>query len=220
MTEEAPREVQAPETPAEEIGERNKPPRHMEEPDRSMKVIVGLGNPGDRYRNTRHNVGFMCIDLLARRWSIDLKERRAKAILGRGRYQEREVVLAKPRTFMNRSGDAISYLVARFGVKPSDIVVIYDEMDLPLGRMRIRPGGSPAGHNGIRSIIGELHTQEFPRVRVGIGHPEGQGGQISHVLNRFQGEEATEVSRVIQRVAEAMDCMLEENITVAMNRFN
>ncbi|MCY4367440.1 MAG: aminoacyl-tRNA hydrolase [Chloroflexi bacterium] len=220
MTEETPREVQAPETPAEEIRERNKPPRHTEEPDRSMKVIVGLGNPGDRYRNTRHNVGFMCIDLLARRWSIDLKERRAKAILGRGRYQEREVVLAKPRTFMNRSGDAISYLVARFGVKPSDIVVIYDEMDLPLGRMRIRPGGSPAGHNGIRSIIGELHTQEFPRVRVGIGHPESQGGQISHVLNRFQGEEATEVSRVIQRVAEAMDCMLEENITVAMNRFN
>lgn len=220
MTQESPGEAQSPETQAHEVQETNKPPRHSEEPDRSMKVVVGLGNPGDRYRNTRHNVGFMCVDLIARRWGIDLKERRAKAILGRGRYQEREVVLAKPRTFMNRSGDAISYLVARFGVKPSDIVVIYDEMDLPLGRLRIRPGGSPAGHNGIRSIIGELHTQEFPRVRVGIGHPGNQGGQISHVLNRFEGDEATEISQVIQRVAEAVDCMLEENITVAMNRFN
>ena len=220
MTQEGSQELQAPETRAVEIQERSRPPRHSEEPDRSMKVIVGLGNPGDRYRNTRHNVGFMCVDLLARRWNIDLKERRAKAILGRGRFQEREVVLAKPRTFMNRSGDAISYLVARFGVKPSDIVVIYDEMDLPLGKIRIRPGGSPAGHNGIRSIIGELRTQEFPRVRVGIGHPESQGGQVSHVLNRFQDEEATEISQVIQRVAEAVGCMLEENITIAMNRFN
>ena len=185
-----------------------------------MKVIVGLGNPGDRYRNTRHNVGFHCIDLLARRWGIDVKERRAKAVLGRGRFQEREVVLAKPRTFMNRSGEAINYLVARFGVKPADIVVIYDEMDLPVGRIRIRPGGSPAGHNGIRSIIGELHTQNFPRVRVGIGQPDMKGGQVSHVLNRFADEEASEIADAIQQVADAMECLLEENITVAMNRFN
>lgn len=200
--------------------ERVRPPRHTEEPDRSMKVIVGLGNPGDRYRNTRHNVGFHCIDLMARRWGIDVKERRAKAVLGRGRFQEREVVLAKPRTFMNRSGEAINYLVARFGVKPADIVVIYDEMDLPVGRIRIRPGGSPAGHNGILSIIGELHTQNFPRVRVGIGHPELKGGQVSHVLNRFAEDEAGAISTAVQRVADAMECLLEENITVAMNRFN
>lgn len=195
-------------------------PRHSEEPDRSMKIIVGLGNPGDRYRNTRHNVGFRCIDLLARRWEVNLKERRAKAVLGRGRFGEREVVLAKPRTFMNNSGEAVSYLIARFGVKPKDIVVIYDEMDLPVGKIRIRPGGSPAGHNGIRSIIGELRTQEFPRVRVGIGQPGMQGGQVSHVLNRFSEEEETEISRVVNAVAEAVDCLLEENITVAMNRFN
>ena len=200
--------------------ERARPPRHTEESDRAMKVIVGLGNPGDRYRNTRHNVGFHCIDLLARRWSIDVKERRSKAVLGRGRFREREVVLAKPRTFMNRSGEAINYLVARFGVKPADIVVIYDEMDLPVGRIRIRPGGSPAGHNGIRSIIGELHTQNFPRVRVGIGQPDMKGGQVSHVLNGFTDEEAPEITDAIQRVADAMECLLEENITVAMNRFN
>ena len=206
--------------PTTEIQEKLGPPRHSEEPDRSMKVIVGLGNPGDRYRSTRHNVGFQCIDLLARRWGIDLKERRAKAILGRGRHLERDLVLAKPRTYMNLSGEAVNYLVARFGVKPADIVVIYDEMDLPVGKIRIRPGGSPAGHNGIRSIIGELHTQDFPRVRVGIGQPGAQGEQVSHVLNRFSDEEAPVISEVIQRVAEALDCLLEENITVAMNRFN
>jgi PTH1 family peptidyl-tRNA hydrolase len=200
--------------------ERTKPPHHTEEPDRSMKVIVGLGNPGTRYLSTRHNVGFHCIDLLARRWGIDVKERRAKAVLGRGRFQEREVALAKPRTFMNRSGEAINYLAARFGVRPADIVVIYDEMDLPVGRIRIRPGGSPAGHNGIRSIIEELHTQNFPRVRVGIGHPNMQGGEVSHVLNRFSDAEAPAIADAIQRVAEAMECLLEENITVAMNRFN
>ena len=206
--------------PTAEVQLRPQPPRHLEAPDRSMKVIVGLGNPGDRYRNTRHNIGFQCIDLLSRQWGIGLRERRAKAILGRGRRLERDVVLAKPRTFMNRSGDAIAYLVARFGVKPADIVVIYDEMDLPVGKIRIRPGGSPAGHNGIRSIIGELHTQAFPRVRVGIGQPEARGEQVSHVLNRFTDEEAPAISEVIQRVAEALDCLLEENITVAMNRFN
>lgn len=199
---------------------RPMPPRHSEEPDRSMKVIVGLGNPGDRYRHTRHNVGFSCIDLIARRWGIDVKERRAKVVLGRGRFGEREVVLAKPRTFMNNSGEAVEYLVARFGVKPRDVVVIYDEMDLPLGKMRIRPSGSPAGHNGIRSIIGSLRTQEFPRIRVGIGHPDLRGGQVSHVLNRFSDEEALEIARVVTQVAEAVDCLLEENITVAMNRFN
>ena len=200
--------------------ERTRPPRHSEEPDLSMRIIVGLGNPGERYQHTRHNVGFRCIDLLARSWGINLKERRAKAVLGRGHHLEREVVLAKPRTFMNNSGEGVAYLMTRFGVKPSNIIVIYDDMDLPLGRMRIRPAGSPAGHNGIRSIINELRTPEFPRIRVGIGHPDMQGKQVSHVLNRFSEEEAPEIARMVKQVAEAVDCLLEENITVAMNRFN
>ena len=203
-------------TPKENTG----PPRHSEESDHSMRIIVGLGNPGERYQHTRHNVGFRCIDLLARSWGVNLKERRAKAVLGRGHHLEREVVLAKPRTFMNNSGEGVAYLMTRFGVKPSNIIVIYDDMDLPLGRMRIRPGGSPAGHNGIRSIINELRTPEFPRIRVGIGHPGMQGRQVSHVLNRFSAEEAPEIARVVKQVAEAVECLLEENITVAMNRFN
>ena len=185
-----------------------------------MQIIVGLGNPGNRYSHTRHNVGFRCIDLMARRWGISLSERRAKAVLGRGHHLGQEVVLAKPRTFMNNSGEGVSYLLTRFGAKPADLVVVYDEMDLPVGRMRIRPGGSPAGHNGIRSIINELRTSDFARIRVGIGHPEAHCGQVSHVLNRFSEEETPEIARVVQRVAEAVDCLLEENITVAMNRFN
>ncbi len=185
-----------------------------------MQIIVGLGNPGNRYSHTRHNVGFRCIDLMARRWGISLSERRAKAVLGRGHHLGQEVVLAKPRTFMNNSGEGVSYLLTRFGAKPADLVVVYDEMDLPVGRIRIRPGGSPAGHNGIRSIINELRTSDFARIRVGIGHPDLRGGQVSHVLNRFSEEEAPEIAKVVQRVAEAVDCLLEENITVAMNRFN
>ena len=185
-----------------------------------MRLIVGLGNPGDRYQHTRHNVGFRCIDLMARDWGINLSERRAKAMLGRGNHLGQDVVLAKPRTFMNNSGEGVAYLLTRFGAKPDDLVVVYDEMDLPLGRMRLRPNGSPAGHNGIRSIIGELGTPNFARIRVGIGHPDLRGAQVSHVLNRFSEEEAPEIARVVKQVAEAVDCLLEESITVAMNRFN
>ena len=185
-----------------------------------MKIIVGLGNPGDRYRHTRHNVGFRCIDLMAREWGINLSERRAKAVLGRGNHLGQDLVLAKPRTFMNNSGEGVAYLLTRFGAKPDDLVVVYDEMDLPLGQMRIRPNGSPAGHNGIRSIISELRTPNFARIRVGIGHPDLRGAQVSHVLNRFSEEEAPEIARVVKQVAEAVDCLLEESITVAMNRFN
>ena len=185
-----------------------------------MQLIVGLGNPGERYQYTRHNVGFRCIDLMARDWGINLSERRAKAVLGRGNHLGQDVVLAKPRTFMNNSGEGVAYLLTRFGAKPDDLVVVYDEMDLPLGRMRIRPNGSPAGHNGIRSIISELGTPNFARIRVGIGHPDLRGAQVSHVLNRFSEEEAPEIARVVKQVAEAVDCLLEESITVAMNRFN
>ena len=109
-----------------------------------MRVIVGLGNPGPRYRDTRHNVGFKCIDLMSREWNIRLSERRAKAVLGRGRHLDQDIVLAKPRTFMNRSGEGIDSLVARFGVKPPDLLVIYDEMALPVGKLRLRPRGSDA----------------------------------------------------------------------------
>ena len=136
-----------------------------------MLLVVGLGNPGTRYTSSRHNIGFRFIDLLAKRADIRLNERRAKAVLGRGRIAGQDVVLAKPRTFMNNSGEGIEYLLARFGGRPSDLLVVYDEMALPTGRIRLRAAGSHAGHNGIRSIIAAVHTEEFPRLRIGVGQP-------------------------------------------------
>lgn len=185
-----------------------------------MRIIVGLGNPGDRYRCTRHNIGFRCLDLLARQWEIRLSERRAKAVLGRGRRREQEVVLAKPRTFMNLSGEGVAYLLTRFGAKPADLLVVYDEMDLPVGKLRLRPGGGPAGHNGIRSIIAELRTTDFARLRVGIGHPAPGQEQVDHVLSRFSATEAPEMARIVEQAAAAVDCLLAEGMAAAMNKFN
>lgn len=186
-----------------------------------MRVIVGLGNPGTRYQASKHNVGFRCIDLLARTWDIRLSDRRAKAVVGRGRHMEKDIVLAKPRTFMNNSGEGVSYLLDRFGIKPGELIIIYDDIHLSVGRLRIRPRGSDGGHNGIRSIIAAVKTVEFPRIRVGIGRPSAASdGQVAHVLSRFSEEEAPLISDGLQRVVQALDCLLEENIDAAMNSYN
>ena len=185
-----------------------------------MRLIVGLGNPGTRYRSTRHNLGFRCLDRMALKWEIHSSDRRAKVVLGRGRHSGQEVVLAKPRTFMNNSGEGIVYLLARFGAQPSDLLIVYDDMELPLGRLRIRTSGSDGGHQGSRSIIAALKTQEFPRLRVGIGPPPPGHDPISHVLGRFSEEESTVIAKAVKEVVAAVDCLLEENIDVAMNRFN
>ncbi len=185
-----------------------------------MHLIVGLGNPGIRYRETRHNAGFQCVDMLARRWDIPVKERRAKTVLGVGWYGSHEVVLAKPRTFMNNSGEAIAYLLARFGGGPQSLVVIYDEMELTLGRLRIRPAGSDGGHNGMKSIISTLQTNQFARIRLGIGPPPEGQSSIPYLLGPFSKDEASLISQAVTKVAEAVECLLEENIDGAMNRFN
>ena len=185
-----------------------------------MRVIVGLGNPGDRFKGSRHNVGFQCLDAIAKKWGIPARERRAKAVLGRGHFAGQEVVLAKPRTFMNNSGEGISYLLTRFGAKPEDLVVIYDERALPLGRLRIRSQGSDAGHNGVRSIISALHTEAFPRIRVGIGNPPEGQDSVPFVLGRFTAQELIVISQTIEDVVAAVESILEENIDIAMNHFN
>ena len=185
-----------------------------------MLLIVGLGNPGRRYRCSRHNVGFRCVDLMAKKWGIRQSERRAKAVLGRGSQAGRDIVLAKPRTDMNNSGEGVAYLMARFGAGPADLVVIYDDMELPVGRLRIRPSGSDGGHNGMRSIIATLKTQDFTRIRVGIGHPALEQDPVSHVLGQFSREESSQIGPAVKLVAAAVECLLEEDIDVAMNRFN
>lgn len=185
-----------------------------------MRIIVGLGNPGGRYAGTRHNIGFRCVDAIAQAWGIPISQRRAKAVLGIGRHLEQDVVLAKPRTFMNNSGEGVGYLLTRFSAQPSDLLVVYDEMALPLGRLRVRAAGSDAGHNGIRSIIDALNTQDFPRMRIGIGRPEQVGGNISHVLDRFSPEEEKVIAQMVEQVILAGECLLEENLDRVMNRFN
>ena len=185
-----------------------------------MLIVVGLGNPGTKYTSTRHNVGFRLIDLLAKKTEIRLNDRRAKAVLGQGRIAGQEIVLAKPRTFMNNSGEGIEYLLARFGGRPSDLLVVYDEMALPTGRIRLRASGSHAGHNGIRSIISSVQTDGFPRLRIGVGAPSKGGPSVPHVLGKFSKEEEPLIAQAVQDAVAAVRCLLEESIDVAMNRYN
>ena len=185
-----------------------------------MRLIVGLGNPGTRYRDTRHNVGFRCVDRMAKGWDIGPWDRRAKAVLGVGTRAGEEIVLAKPRTFMNNSGEGVLYLLTRFKAQPEDLLIVYDEMELPLGRPRIRASGSGGGHNGIKSIIAALNPQAFPRLRVGIGHPPPGADPIAHVIGPFSAEESPVMIEAEKRTVEAVDCILETSLDIAMNRFN
>ena len=185
-----------------------------------MKLIVGLGNPGRKFNHSRHNVGFACIDYMSRKWGIKLAQRRAKAVLGQGVVADESVVLARPRTFMNRSGEGITYLLTRFAATAGDLIVVYDEMDLPAGGVRIRPQGGAAGHNGIKSIIEALSTQEFTRVRVGIGTPSPDIDGMDYVLGHFSLQERLLVNRAVATVAEAIESLLRDGIGAAMNRFN
>ena len=191
-----------------------------------MKLIIGLGNPGARYRYSRHNVGFKCIDHMARTWGIEVGERRPKVVLGQGRVAHPDVqdslavVLAKPRTYMNNSGEGIAYLLTRFAATPQDMVIIYDEMDLAPGRIRVRPEGGAGGHNGVRSIISTLSTQDFPRVRVGIGKPPPGLDGMSYVLSTFPPEEKRVIEEAVTTVADVVACLVQEGIEKAMNRYN
>jgi len=185
-----------------------------------MLLVVGLGNPGSKYSSTRHNVGFRFIDLMSKKTKILLNDRRTKTVLGKGVISGQEVVLAKPRTFMNNSGEGVEYLLSRFGGRPTDLLVVYDEMALPAGRIRLRASGSHAGHNGIRSIISVVQSEQFPRLRIGIGQPPYDGDTIPHVLGRFTKDEEPLIAQAVQDAVSAVECMLENNIDIAMNRFN
>ena len=185
-----------------------------------MLIIVGLGNPGTRYVASRHNIGFRFVDLFAKKHEIRLNDRRSTVVIGQGEIDGNQIVLAKPRTFMNNSGQSIEYLLTRFRCNPSDLLIVYDEMALPAGRIRLRPQGSHAGHNGIRSIISSIQTDEFPRLRIGVGHPNQGESSIPHVLGKFSTEEEPLIAQAVQDAVEAVRCMLEMNIDLAMNRYN
>ncbi len=192
-----------------------------------MKLIVGLGNPGRHYVNNRHNVGFQCVDYIARRQGIALSSRRAQSRLGIGEIGGTQVVLAKPATFMNLSGEAVTALMGRYRLTAAKLLVIYDDLDLPLGQVRIRARGSSGGHNGMKSIIAHLGSQDFPRLRVGIAPPESGtdvGGKavdaVDYVLSDFTAEEKAVIRDTYPKVADAVECLTTEGIAEAMNRYN
>ena len=188
--------------------------------ERPSLIVVGLGNPEPRYARTRHNVGFWCIDRLASDYAIDLSRRHRTARIGEGAIEGKSVVLAKPRTYVNRSGEAARYLLARYRVPPEVVLVVYDDIALPPGKIRLRPEGGAGGHNGMKSIIDALGTQEFPRLRVGVGHPEDGGDQIGHVLGILPEAEQRIVDASVACVSKAVAGLLEDGMERTMNRFN
>lgn len=184
-----------------------------------MKLIVGLGNPGEEYAASRHNVGFHCVRALARKHHLEFDRKRAQARIAQGMILAQPVVLARPQTYMNLSGQSVGGLLHWLRILPADLLVILDDLDLPLGKIRLRPGGSAGGHRGIKSIIGSLGTEEFPRLRVGIGRPEGNEA-INYVLGNFTSAERQIMHDAYARVVEAVELVLTDGLEAAMNRYN
>lgn len=184
-----------------------------------MKLVVGLGNPGPRYRRTRHNLGFRVVDLLAERWGIHVGGRRHEAESGVGQIAGVSVMLVKPQTYMNLSGQAVAKLRRAKRLRVEDIVAIYDDLDLGLGRVRIRGGGGPGGHNGVISLISVL-GREFPRVRIGIGRPPGGEDPAEYVVAPFAAAEVEPIERAIVRAADGVETLLTEGLERAMGTFN
>jgi PTH1 family peptidyl-tRNA hydrolase len=187
-------------------------------PQERPLIIVGIGNPGERYAKTRHNVGFRCVDLLSERLSVRLNDKRKEVVLGQGRFNDKRLVLAKPRTFVNRSGAAARYLATRFGTRPDGMLVVLDDLDLPLGKMRLRGAGGSGGHNGLNSINADLGTQDYPRLRVGIGRPAS--GAIDHVLGGFSDDEEQVLAETLDHAVEVVEAWVEHGVEYAMSHFN
>ena len=193
-----------------------------------MNLIVGLGNPGRGYANNRHNVGFICLNHFAQKQGIQFDKKQCKARVGLGEVTGSKVVIARPQTYMNKSGQSVSLLVKKFNISPDNLLVIHDDLDLPSGKIRIRQGGSSGGHKGVGSIITELGSQDFVRIRVGIGRPVknedstefSEDEIINYVLSDFTPDEKQAITQVIPRVSEAILCLLTEGLTTAMNKYN
>ena len=183
-------------------------------------LVVGLGNPGDEYRGSRHNLGAEVVELLAKRHGGRLRKRKERALVDEITIDGRRVALAIPLTYVNDSGHAVGALVRRFGVDPEQLVVVHDELDLPVAELKVKSGGGLAGHNGLRSIVAHLHTQDFQRVRIGVGKPASKERGADHVLNRFSKRERAEVDVSVEQAADAVETIVRDGVDAAMNRFN
>lgn len=190
------------------------------------QLIIGLGNPGQKYDHTRHNVGFDAVDRLAASWGIALsEERKFQGVVGSGRGPHGEKIhLLKPLTYMNRSGQSVRAVLDWYKLQPESVMVIYDDMDLPLGKLRLRLSGSAGSHNGMKSLVAHLSTQNFPRLRIGIGAPKTPSGHdkdtVSHVLGQFAAEEKPLVTAVLNLVTEVTEVCFGRGVEMAMNRYN
>lgn len=185
-----------------------------------MYIIAGLGNPTKEYDKTRHNVGFSVIDVLADRMGIDVTEKKHRALCGKGMLEGQKVILAKPQTFMNLSGESVRSLVDFYKVSADEVIIIYDDISLEPGQLRIRAKGSAGGHNGIKNIIAHLGTQEFPRIKVGIGEKPKNMDLADYVLSRFSKGEQELMEDAFREAADAAAMMVSQGIDPAMNHFN
>lgn len=183
-------------------------------------LIAGLGNPGAGYRDTRHNVGFMTLDRLAERLGVKFSRYEHKALVVKTEYAGQRILLAKPQTYMNLSGKAIGALVRYYKVPLEGLLVVYDDIDLPFGVLRLRPGGGSAGHRGVKSIIDRLGSQEFPRLRIGVGRPQSHKGAAEHVLNSFSASDKKILGITLETGVEAILTYLQDGLETSMNRFN
>lgn len=183
-----------------------------------MYLIVGLGNPGKEYEKTRHNVGFDVLDLMCDKYNINMNRTKFKGVYGEGKIEQEKVIFLKPTTFMNLSGESVKEVCDFYKIQSENVIIIYDDISLDVGRMRIRKSGSAGGHNGIKNIILNLSTDVFPRVKVGVGEPKGD--LISHVLGRFNKDDRAEAEKVFSAVIDAVECIITKGICEAMNNFN
>ncbi len=184
-----------------------------------MHLVVGLGNPGKEYEGTRHNVGFEVIEHLAHKHRIAVNKRAHQAVVGDGLLGENRVILARPMTYMNLSGNAVAAITRYYKIEPSSIIVVLDDLNLPVGKLRLRMGGSAGGQNGLANIILRLGTQDIPRIRIGIGGVSGSK-MVSHVLSRFPADERTLIDESIDRASSAIETAVAQGFEMAMNRFN
>ena len=184
-----------------------------------MKLLVGLGNPGAKYVGTRHNIGFVVAERFTERHRISLKKKGYQGIYGVGKAVNVEMTVLLPQTFMNLSGASVNAAFQSLGVTPGDLIVAYDDLDLPFGSLRIKPEGGHGGHNGIRDICNVLGRKDFIRLRVGIGRPD-HGNTTGHVLGRFSADESKDLSTVVESAVDAVEAIIGEGIQPAMNRFN
>lgn len=186
----------------------------------SMHIVVGLGNPGAKYERTRHNIGFLALDWIAAEYRIQVNKTKFHALIGDGVIQGEKVLLVKPQTFMNNSGESVQEILHFYKVPPSDLIVIYDDIDLDVGTVRIRPSGSAGTHNGMRSIVTHLSSDAFPRIRIGVGKPPAKMDLADYVLSVFLDEERKRLGEVIERTSLAAAVMLTAGTEAAMNRYN